>query len=257
MANKAAKLDDATSFLPAYALQSDVDISSVALTGMKQSGLCVTKSSGFDFHPDDSYPILDTKLQALFPKLFTWLWKAEPDDATTSSWLICMKPPRRNLAVYSDDRLPTGMDIIDACKLANTKVGVSHRTLFLVTRYPVPAATLLEWKPRISLAQDPVVNKDSDVDDTDNDTPSPTLSAIPLPCTQRSLRPRHVRSEDEVEQDIISISSMSDGESSAPAPKIPIPVTKAPTISSIEVMQDFFHSSFNFDNEENPWVPRA
>ena len=98
---------------------------------MKQSGLCVTKSSGFDFHPDDSYPILDTKLQALFPKLFTWLWKAEPDDATTSSWLICMKPPCRNLAVYSDDRLPTGMDIIDTCKLANTKVGVSHWTLFL------------------------------------------------------------------------------------------------------------------------------
>lgn len=98
---------------------------------MKQSGLCVTKSSGFTFHPDDTYPILDAKLQELFPKLFTWLWKAEADDATTSSWLICMKPPRRNLAVYSDDQLPTGMDIVDACKLANTKVGISHRTLFL------------------------------------------------------------------------------------------------------------------------------
>lgn len=104
----------------------------------------------------------------------------------------------------------------------------------LVTCYPVPAATLLEWKPQISLAQDPVINKDSDVDNTDNDTPSPTLSAIPLPW-------------------FVVI----DGESSAPAPKIPMPVTKAPTISSIKVMQDFFHSSFNFDNEENPWVPRA
>ncbi|KIJ92423.1 hypothetical protein K443DRAFT_13620 [Laccaria amethystina LaAM-08-1] len=257
MANRAAKVDDATSFQPAYALRSDVDISSVALTGMKQSGLCVTKSSGFTFHPDDSYPILDAKLQELFPKLFTWLWNAEADDATTSSWLICMKPPRRNLAVYSDDRLPTGMDIIDACKLANTKVGISYWTLFLVTRYPVLAATLLEWKPRISLAQDPAMNKDSSVDDSDNDTPSPTFSTVPLPSNQRSLQCRHDRSEDEVEQDIISISSMSDGELSAPPPKVPIPVPKAPTPPSVEVIQDFFHSSFNFDNDENPWVPRG
>lgn len=79
----------------------------------------------------------------------------------------------------------------------------------LVTRYPVPAATLLEWKPRISLAQDPAMNKDSSVDDSDNDTPSPTFSTVPLPSNQRSLRRRHDRSEDEVEQDIISISSMS------------------------------------------------
>jgi len=89
------------------------------------------KSSSFTFHPDDSYPILDAKLQELFPKLFTWLWNAEADNATTSSWLICMKPPRRNLTVYSDNWLPTGMDIIDACKLANTKVSISHQMLFL------------------------------------------------------------------------------------------------------------------------------
>jgi hypothetical protein len=102
---------------------------------MKQSGLSVTSASGFDFHPDDSYPILDAKLQALFPKLFNWLPEAEDDDATTSSWLICMKPPRKGLSVYSDDRLPTGIDIIDACKLANTKVGIAHRTLFLGELY--------------------------------------------------------------------------------------------------------------------------
>lgn len=97
---------------------------------MKQSGLCM-KSSGFDFHPNDTYAVLDEKLQNLFPKLFDWLCESESYDATTSSWLICFKPPRKPLAVYSDDRLPTGDDIITACQFANAKVGISQRTLFL------------------------------------------------------------------------------------------------------------------------------
>jgi hypothetical protein len=97
---------------------------------MKQSGLCV-KGSGFEFHPDDTYPVVDEKLQKLFPRLFNWLCEAEPYDTTNSSWLICLKPPRKPLAVYSDDWLPTGEDIITACQLANVKVGISQCTLFL------------------------------------------------------------------------------------------------------------------------------
>ena len=125
------KQDDATAFHPVYALQSDVDISSIALTGMKQSGLCIMQGSGFEFHPDDTYSVLDEKLRILFPKLFDWLCESEEYDTINSSWLVCMKPPRRSLAVYSNDRLPTGMDVITACQLAKTKVGVSHRILYL------------------------------------------------------------------------------------------------------------------------------
>lgn len=127
-------LDNSSSFFPVYQLQSDVDISPVALTGMKQSGLCVMKDSGFEFHASDSYSLLDSKLCNLFPDLFEWMSKSEPDDATTSSWLVCMKPPysRKSLVVYSDDRaLPTGFDIMTACHLAKTKVGVQNRVLYL------------------------------------------------------------------------------------------------------------------------------
>lgn len=124
-------LDDPAVFHPVYSLQSDVDISSIALTGMKQSGLCIIKRSGFEFHPDDTYSVLDEKLRILFPKLFDWLCESEEYEATTSSWLICMKPPRKPVAVYSDDRLPTGMDIITTCQLAKTKVGITHRILYL------------------------------------------------------------------------------------------------------------------------------
>ena len=101
---------------------------------MKQSGLCV-KSSGFEFHPDDTYSVVDEILQNLFPKLFDWLCESEPYDTTTSSWLICLKPPRKPLTVFSDDRLPTGDDIITACQFTNAKVGVSQRTLFLGKLY--------------------------------------------------------------------------------------------------------------------------
>ena len=125
------KQDDATAFHPVYALQSDVDISSIALTRMKQSGLCIMQGSGFEFHPDDTYSVLDEKLRILFPKLFDWLCESEEYDTINSSWLVCMKPPRRSLAVYSNDQLPTGMDVITACQLAKTKVGVSHQIFYL------------------------------------------------------------------------------------------------------------------------------
>ena len=123
-----------SSFHPVYQLQSDIDISPVALTGMKQSGLCVMKDFGFEFHASDTYSMVDEKLRILFPNLFHWMCESEPDDATTSSWLICMKPPysRKSLVVYSDDRaLPTGFDIMTACQLAKTKVGVQNRVLYL------------------------------------------------------------------------------------------------------------------------------
>jgi hypothetical protein len=127
-------LDDSSSFHPVYSLRSDVDISSVALTGMKQSGLCVMKDSGFEFLTTDTYSDLDDKLRVLFPNLFDWMSESEPDNAINSSWLICTKPPysHKSLAVYSDDRaLPTGFDMIAACHLAASKVGVQNRVLYL------------------------------------------------------------------------------------------------------------------------------
>ena len=104
----------------------------MALTGMKQSGLCVMKDSGFEFCPSDTYSVVDNKLSILFPGLFDWMCNSEPDDATTSSWLVCMKPPRKSLIVYSDDQtLPTGFDIMTACQLSKSKVGVQNRILYL------------------------------------------------------------------------------------------------------------------------------
>lgn len=126
------ELDD-SSFHPVYDLQSDVDISPIALTGMKQSGLCVMKGAGFEFLSTDTYSTIDEKLRNLFPNLFDWIIESEPYDATTSSWLICMKPPyRKNLVVYSDDQcLPTGFDIITACQLSKSKAGIQDRVLYL------------------------------------------------------------------------------------------------------------------------------
>ena len=95
------------------------------------------KSSGFGFHPDDTYLTVDEKLQIIFPKLFDWLCESEPYDAPTSPWLICLKAPCRDVAVYSDDKLPTGADIIDACWFGKPKVGISNRILFLGKLYYV------------------------------------------------------------------------------------------------------------------------
>jgi hypothetical protein len=83
-----------------------------------------------------------------------------------------------------------------------------------VTRYPVPAATLKKWRPRISSLQVSALNKGSDVDDqssdeADND-PEPESSPKFSPVRfLRSSRSRCNESEDEVEQDVISISSRS------------------------------------------------
>lgn len=130
-----AEQDDPLSFNPIYRLQSDVDILSMALTGMKQSGLCVMKDSGFEFLATDTYSIVEDKLRALFPNLFTWMSESEPNNSTTSSWLICMKQAysRKSLIVYSDDQsLPTGFDIITACHhLSKGKMGVQNRVLYL------------------------------------------------------------------------------------------------------------------------------
>lgn len=117
-----------------YQLQLDINISAVALTGMKQSGLCVMKDSGFEFLASDMYSMVDNKLQILFPDLFSWISESEPDDAITSSWLVCMKPPYswKSLVVYSADQaLLTGFDIMTACQLAKNKVGVQNQVLYL------------------------------------------------------------------------------------------------------------------------------
>ena len=115
----------------------------MALTGMKQSGLCVMKDVGFEFLSTDTYSDVDGKLYHLFPKLFEWLCQSEDDDTTGSSWLICVKPPysRKRLVVYSDDRtLPTGFDIMTACQMSKSKAGVQDRILYLgkslVQSYP-------------------------------------------------------------------------------------------------------------------------
>ena len=93
------------------------------------------KSSGFEFHPNDTYAIIDEKLWNLFPRLFDWLCESEPYEETTSSWLICFKPPRKLLSVFSDDWLPTGDNIITTCQFSNAKVGISQCTLFLGKLY--------------------------------------------------------------------------------------------------------------------------
>ena len=124
--------ESSASFHPVYRLQDDVDISAIALTSMKQSGICVMKGSGgFEFRPDDTYSELDEKLRNHFPKLWDWMCESDPYDTIKSSWLVCMKPPRKSLIVYSDDRLPTGSNIITACQLAKSKVSISNRTLYL------------------------------------------------------------------------------------------------------------------------------
>ena len=193
------------------------------------------KGTGFEFHSGDTYATLDEKLRTLFPNLFDWICESEPYDATISSWLICMKPPyRKGLIVYSDDQaLPTGSDIIAACQLGKSKAGIQDRILYLgkpnyssqltlqlisftvilVTRDRVPHATLKRWRPRISQRISTVQNG-SDIsnessDDTSDGTSSPTFSPAPFPCTQPPSQSRRNRSEDQVAQDIISISSTS------------------------------------------------
>ena len=181
-------------FHPVYCLRSEVDISSLALTGMKQSGLCVLRESGFEFRSTDTYPVVEDKLRELFPKLFNWLSISEPDSTETSSWLICMKAPyqKKSLIVYSDDQsLPTGFDIMTACQLSSRKVGLQNRVLYLgrpfvlvisfilnflaVTRDPVPGHIALTWRPSVSSklrgSSNPRLELDSVLElDTDSDS---------------------------------------------------------------------------------------
>ena len=216
-----------------YQLQSDVDISAVALTGMKQSGLCVMKDSGFEFLASDTYSTVDNKLRILFPDLFDWIIESEPDDLITSSWLVCMKPPysRKSLVVYSDDQaLPTGFDIMSACQLAKNKVGVQNRVLYLgklspliylalsksclVTREPVPSQILRKWRPIVPLRGLSTSKRDSGIEDLSSDVSEDDPSSpIPGPSTRPFIFPppsqlhhNRDRSEEEVEEDIINIS---------------------------------------------------
>lgn len=195
----------APAFHPVYCLRSEVDISSLALTGMKQSGLCVLRESGFEFLSTDTYSTIEDKLRVLFPKLFNWISISEPDDSNTSSWLICMKPPysRKSLIVYSDDQsLPTGFDIITACQLSRSKVGLQKRVLYLgrpfilaiyfilnflaVTRDPVPHRITITWRPSVSstlrgslkskLEPESVL----ELEDTDSDSAEDQSFGLPL-----------------------------------------------------------------------------
>ena len=117
---------------------------------MKQSGLCAMKDSGFQFRTTDTYSMIEDQLRILFPKLFTWISDSEPEDTTTSSWLICMKPPysRKSLIVYSDDQsLPTGFDIFNACQISTRKVGLPLRVLYLGMPFPFAVIFLLSSCP--------------------------------------------------------------------------------------------------------------
>ncbi|KAF8800929.1 hypothetical protein BYT27DRAFT_6808515 [Phlegmacium glaucopus] len=257
MENSVVELDGNTSsFHPIYCLQSDVDVSPVALTGMKQSGLCVMKGAGFEFLSTDTYSVIDDKLHNLFPNLFDWIIESEPYDATTSSWLICVRPPyHKSPVMYSDDQsLPTGFDIITTCQLARSKAGVQERVLYLVTRDRVPNETLKEWRPHASGKRVATLNEGFDVedgslDDTDDEISSAIPGSVPFPSTQPSLGLRHHQngSEDEVEQDVISISD------NEPEPA-PSPVANAATPPCVNTIKDHFSSSMNFDDEENPWI---
>ena len=211
---------------------------------MKQSGLCVMKGTGFEFQSTDTYSIIDEKLRNLFPNLFDWIIESEDYDTTTSSWLICMKPPyRKSLAVYSDDQsLPTGFDIITVCQLAKSKAGVQDRVLYLgelhhsiyfvyislryytiVTRDCVPSALLRKWRPsasgnRPTAALDKGSDCDSDnesyygsfegCDNSNADISSAIADLVPLPCTQPTLTVQHHHhsGSKDSEEEVISIS---------------------------------------------------
>ena len=86
-------------------------------------------------------------------------------------------------------------------------------SLILVTQRRVSSATLKMWRPSIAsqkpLSNQGSVDEDSDgsMDDVEDETPSPISGPAPFPLSQ-PLRHRD-RSEEEVEQDIVSILSIS------------------------------------------------
>lgn len=94
----------------------------------------------------------------------------------------------------------------------NEKYGQQLSICIIVTRHPVPAEMLKDWRPHVSsVPLEGTDLGDQSSDEINIDTSSPTFSPVALPSTQPSLRRRlrRNRSEDEVEQDIISISSTS------------------------------------------------
>lgn len=116
-------------------MQSKANVSIGALAGMRQSGLCIMRESGYDFLSTDSYATLDAKFHALFPKLYDYFGEQDITDGSESlaSWLICMKlPHKQGIVVFSDDQeLPTGFDIMQACRMSKSKAGINERTLYL------------------------------------------------------------------------------------------------------------------------------
>lgn len=81
--------------------------------------------------------------------------------------------------------------------------------LFSVTRECVPMATLNDWRPSVSSKQDSKSSGSSDMEDSSSESErsSPLMRSIPFPLSQRPRRYARAQSEDEVEQDVISIST--------------------------------------------------
>lgn len=82
---------------------------------------------------------------------------------------------------------------------------------FLVTRECVPKAILNDWRPSVSSNKDSVSNETPDIEDSssDGERSSPFMYSlqVPFPLSQRPRRNARTGSEDEVEQDVISIST--------------------------------------------------
>jgi len=237
MENQTQELEDTPTFHPVYCLRSEVDISSLALTGMKQSGLCVLKDSGFEFRSTDSYSTINDKLRAVFPKLFDWIARCEPDDSPTSSWLVCMKPPysRRSLIVYSDDQnLPNGFDIITASQLSKSKVGLQNRVLYLVTREPIPGRILMTWRPTVVSAKGT----------TSTDSEHVELEDPSLDETEDEGTDHH---STDISEEVINVQTDEEWDK----PTTPVIVNAPPAVDTIH---DPFNSSLSFINDENPWA---
>ena len=251
---------------------------------MKQSGLCVLKDSGFEFRSTDSYSMVEDKLRAVFPKLFDWIAKYEPDDATTSPWLICMKSPysRRSLIVYSDDQdLPTGSDIITACQLSRSKVGVQNRVLYLgtqnsfgwgfyfmlthlfvVTREPVPSRILMTWRPSVVSTKGATSKDFGHALELEDTSPNETEDESISHSWNHHTISNKVEEEDVQTGKSFAVLRLTDGLTASPAADKnwdkdwdkPAPVANAPTPPSIDTIHDPFNSSLNFLDDENPWA---
>ena len=78
-----------------------------------------------------------------------------------------------------------------------------------MTRECVPTATLNKWRPSVSSKQDSKSDGSSDMEDpsSDSERSSPLLHSFPFPLSQRPRRHARAQSEDEVERDVISIST--------------------------------------------------